>query len=93
VEVQLPTPSYSQEILELAKHGARQRYQQLHAELASLVRMFPDLKDAAQKTAARKMTRSAASSRRRKTTWTTAQRKAVSVRMKKYWAARRKAKQ
>lgn len=38
-----PMAKYSSSILELARRGAEQRYQELQAELASLVRQFPGL--------------------------------------------------
>jgi hypothetical protein len=82
------------ELLELAKRGAALRYQELQAELAALVRMFPNLRG----TTSRQVSppsagpQAANTVRRRKSTWSAAQREAVSVRMKKYWAARRKAK-
>jgi hypothetical protein len=82
------------QLLELAKRGAAQRYQELQDELAALVRMFPSLRG----TTSRQVSPSSAGPqaagmpvRRRKSTWSAAQRQAVSVRMKKYWAARRKA--
>jgi len=38
---------YSSSILALAARGARARYEELHAELESLVRQFPDLRGGA----------------------------------------------
>jgi len=38
---------HSSSILELARRGAQHRYEELQAELASLVRQFPDLKSGA----------------------------------------------
>jgi hypothetical protein len=38
---------YSSSILELAARGARVRYEELQAELASLVRQFPDVRGGA----------------------------------------------
>jgi hypothetical protein len=35
---------HSSSILELARRGAQHRYEELHAELTSLVRQFPDLR-------------------------------------------------
>jgi len=40
---------YSSSILELAARGARARYEELQAELASLVRQFPDVRGGARK--------------------------------------------
>jgi hypothetical protein len=85
---------HSSHILELAKKGAAHRYQELKAELADLEKAFPHLEfgsavsPAAPKAEFERLRRQ----RKRKSMSATA-RKAVSVRMKKYWAARRKAKQ
>jgi hypothetical protein len=68
----------------LARQGAAQRYQELQAELAALKATFPEL---ARGGGARKLVAAAAPRRRR--TMNTAQRKEVSERMTKYWAARR----
>ena len=40
---------HSASILELARRGAQHRYEELQAELASLVRQFPDLRKGARK--------------------------------------------
>ena len=84
---------HSASILELAKKGAIHRYQELKAELAELVKIFPHLRygsavspampDAVEEPKVR---------RRRRSRMSAAQKKAVSARMKKYWAARRKEK-
>src|SRR5258705_12753555 len=39
-----PMAKHSFSILELARRGAQHRYEELQAELASLVRQFPDLR-------------------------------------------------
>jgi hypothetical protein len=67
----------------LARQGAAQRYEELQAELAALKATFPEL--------GRKGGRSAgtAAAPRRRRTMNAAQRKEVSERMSKYWAARR----
>jgi hypothetical protein len=86
---------HSSHILELARHGAQHRYAELKAEIATLTRHFPELARGAVKKG-RKAVRNAVSAveskpkPRRK--MSAAARKAVSQRMKKYWAARRKAK-
>ena len=67
----------------LARQGAAQRYQELQAEMAALVATFPELRRGGRGAAA-----PAAGSRRRRT-MTAAQRKEVSERMSRYWAARR----
>ena len=94
-------PKHSSSILALARRGAEARWNELQAELASLRRAFPDLGGArrvAATTTARGAGRSKTMSvetvadetyRRRKIS--PAARRAVSLRMKKYWAARRKA--
>jgi hypothetical protein len=99
----LPKPPSS--ILDLAKRGAEQRYHELRAELNQLVRLFPDLRSSSRRTGrahrevatiepskARTRSRAAgAAVRRSRAHWSAAARKAVSARMKKYWAGRRKA--
>ncbi len=80
-----------------ARRGAQARLRELADEAKQLLTVFPDLSDSFDedelpmnfilKRGARK-----AGVRRRRRKMTAAQRKAVGVRMKKYWAARRKAK-
>lgn len=90
---------HSSHILEMARKGAEHRYEELKAEIASLVKNFPHLTARANK----RVSRAAAKGRTaieaeakqvRRRTWemSAAARKAVSDRMKKYWAGRRKAK-
>ena len=69
----------------LARQGAVQRYQELQAELAALKATFPELGRAG---ATRKLAKASAGSRRRRS-MNAAQRKEVSERMTRYWAARR----
>ena len=86
-----PMPKHSSHILALAKRGAEHRYRELKAEIGSLLKVFPHLRfgssvspsmpDAAEEPA-----------RRRRKSMSPAARKAVSARMKKYWAAKRKSK-
>jgi hypothetical protein len=74
----------------LARLGAEQRILQLRAEADDIYRQFPDLKSGS---AAANGDANAAPHRRRRTrTMSAAQRKAVSARMKNYWAERRKTK-
>ena len=84
----------------LARRGAEVRIEELNAEVIALLSMFPDLRSgtAGQRrgpkrtaiTQAQTDTGSATPIRRRqRKPMTAAQRKAVGVRMKKYWAARR----
>jgi len=72
------------DLREYARTGAQSRAAELQAELARIYRAFPELKG----------TRGASTGSkrrsRRRSTMSAAQRKAVSVRMKKYWAGRRK---
>ena len=88
----IPMPKHSSSILEFALRGARARYDELQAEMKSLLRQFPDLVDAMERTrraanaAARELT---APPPRKRPKMSAAQKKAVSARMKKYWAARR----
>jgi hypothetical protein len=73
----------SRELLQrLARAGAQARLEELRAEEAAIHRAFPGL-------AAKPR---AATAGRRRSRMSAAARKAVSERMKKYWAERRKAK-
>jgi hypothetical protein len=75
-----------------AKRGAEARVAELQAELAQIYRAFPDMRRRRQ--ASNSDTNSGTErlpSRRRRTGMSAAQKKAVSIRMKKYWAERRKA--
>jgi hypothetical protein len=86
---------HSSHIFELAKKGAEHRYSELKAEMAALVKNFPHLAEQAGTAVGHAVgtvegrVRKAA---RRGRGMSAAARKAVSDRMKKYWAARRKAK-
>ena len=82
------------QILELARKGAEHRYRELKAEIAALRKYFPELT----RTSRVKQTHIDISSepaamidrpRRKRRRMSAAARKAVSDRMKKYWAARR----
>jgi hypothetical protein len=68
-------------IRELARIGAHHRYAQLQSELALITREFPDVTNV--------VNEPKHIVRRRRVRMSKAQRKAVSTRMKKYWAARR----
>jgi len=74
------------DLREYARDGARARAAELQAELAKIYRLFPDLRGTGRGRRAAAPTRPA----RRRKAMTAAQRKAVSLRMKKYWASRRK---
>jgi hypothetical protein len=86
-------PRPSSQILELAKRGAEHRYQELKAEIESLVKLFPHLRSrSGGPLSAPVDTVKRATRRRRRRKMTEAAKKAISERMKKMWAARRKAK-
>jgi hypothetical protein len=76
------------DLREYARDGARVRAEELKAELAKIYRVFPDLRDG---TGGRRKATGPARRARRRKAMTAAERKAVSLRMKKYWASRRKA--
>jgi len=89
---------HSTNILAWARQGAEARWNEVQAEMASLRNAFPDLASvsrSARRTTAKSARRIAAAvePKRKRSKMTAAQRKAVSARMKKYWAARRKAKE
>lgn len=79
------------EMVRLARLGALARLQALDQERAQILASFPDLRKASASGAAAPSAGAAATGRRRRT-MSAANRKAVSQRMKKYWAERRKAK-
>jgi hypothetical protein len=69
----------------LAARGAELAVQELKAEIIAIERAFPELR-------VTQLRRSLRQQVRQTRTMSTAARKAVSVRMKRYWAERRKAK-
>jgi hypothetical protein len=82
-----------QELRRLALFGAQTRLDALRTETQSILAAFPELQG---RTRTRKRAAAAASTapvRRRRRRWkmSAEQKKAVSERMRKYWAARRKA--
>lgn len=82
------------DLKEYARKGAEARIAELQAELAGIFRAFPDLRvgrPGPRASAARTSGAGAAAParRRRRSRMSAAQRKAVSARMKKYWAERR----
>ena len=84
-------PKHSSHILEYAKRGAEHRYQELKAELAALEKVLKHLRfgsaiSPAMPDAVEQPTR------RRRRTMSAAAKNAISARMKKYWAAKRKTK-
>jgi hypothetical protein len=74
------------ELQRLARLGAKSRLEELRAEEAAIRRAFPDLFSGGRGRSA------VVAVARRRRGMSAAARRAVSVRMKKYWADRRKAK-
>lgn len=75
-------------IRELAREGADRLLRQLRAEVIAIERTFPELALSQKRRGVRRAIREARTSTRK---MSAAARKAVSARMKKYWAERRKA--
>jgi hypothetical protein len=83
---------HSSHILDLARKGAQHRLEELQAEIASLKRNFPGLAERAGAAIGTTVGRTEAEVKRTVTRgrrMSAAARKAVSARMKKYWATRR----
>jgi hypothetical protein len=83
------------DLKEYARRGAQARVAELSAELAEIYRAFPDLRGTrATRPAAGDAGTAAPRARktRKRRPMNAAQRKAVSERMRRYWAARKKAK-
>ena len=83
----------------MARKGAEHRYDELKTEIGALVKNFPHLAARTNRQLSQAVSRSRADLeaeapkvRRRVTKMSAEARKAVSQRMKKYWAARRKKK-
>jgi len=85
-----------------ARHGAQARLRELAEEAKQILKVFPDLSASVdedelpvnfilRKGARRKAAATTARRRRRRPPMSAAQKRAVSARMKKYWAERRKA--
>jgi hypothetical protein len=79
----------AERLRELARSGAESVLNQLRAEIIAIERTFPELALAGKR---RAMGKALQKVRKRVRAMTEAERKAVSERMKKYWAERRKAK-
>jgi hypothetical protein len=77
-----------QELRRLAQLGAGARLAELERERAALLRLFPGLRAATRRSSSDGTT----ATRRKRRGMSAAERKAVSIRMKRYWAQRRKAK-
>ena len=85
---------HSSHILELARKGAEHRYQELKAEIAALRKYFPELTRTSRVTQPQiDMSSEPAAMidrpRRKRRRMSATARKAVSKRMKKYWAMKR----
>ncbi len=84
------------EVKRLALIGAQSRLDALNAEIASIVRAFPELSrgraTAATTAVGNDTPRKGRGGRKRNWNMSDAQKRAVSERMKKYWAGRRKEK-
>jgi hypothetical protein len=78
----------TERLREWARAGAEATLKQLRAEIIAIERTFPELALPKRRRAIR---RSLKTARRRTRQMTVAARKAVSIRMKRYWAERRKA--
>jgi hypothetical protein len=78
----------AQQVTELARAGAEQVLKQLRAEIIAIERTFPELELPRRRRALRQSVNAATRRTRR---MSAAARKAVSERMKRYWAERRKA--
>jgi hypothetical protein len=85
----MPNRLTPERLRELARSGAEAALKQLRAEIVAIERTFPELALPKRRKAIQKSFRGAT---RRARTMSAAARKAVSERMKKYWAERRKAK-
>ena len=85
---QRPTKLSPARLRDLARAGAEQAVKQLRAEIIAIERTFPELKLPQARKALR---RSVGEATRRTRRMSAAARKAVSTRMKRYWAERRKA--
>ena len=84
-------PKHSSHILELAKRGAEHRYQELKAELKALEKLLSRLHYGSAVSPAMPGAAGESTIRRRRRKLSAAARKAISERMKKSWAKRRKA--
>ena len=97
----MPRHGTDAHVFELAKRGAEVRFRELVQEAKSLIGLFPHLRDSFDRDElplsfiirrdAGPVTRARAGQRPRQRKLSTAARKAISDRMRKYWAARRKA--
>jgi hypothetical protein len=97
----MPRRRHDAHLFELAKRGAEVQFRELVQEAKNLIGLFPHLRDSfdpdelplsfIMARGAGRVTRARAAERPRRR-MSAAARKAVSERMRRYWAARRKAK-
>ena len=87
----MPKRKESAHVFELAKRGAEARWQDIVHEAQMLIELFPHLRDSVDKDELPIpfIIRRGAKKAARKG-WTPEQRKAAALRMKKYWAKKRK---
>ncbi len=85
----MPSQLSPERLRDLARAGAEAALKELRAEIIAIERTFPELALQKRRKALRKSLTKATTRAR---TMSAATRKAVSDRMKKYWAERRKAK-
>ena len=83
----MPTSLSQSQLKDLARHGAVARIQELETEIATIRAAFPGLDGA--RPGRRSGRPAAAPAPHKRRPMSAAARKAVSLRMKKYWAARR----
>ena len=79
----------AERLKELARTGAERALKELRVEIIAIERTFPELRLSRRR---RVVQRSLKQATQRTRTWSAAARTAVSQRMKRYWAERRKAK-
>jgi hypothetical protein len=85
----MPNDLNAQKLREYARAGAEAALKELRAEIIAIERTFPELALTKQRRALRRSVKKAT---KRTAAWSASARKAVSERMKRYWAERRKAK-
>ena len=82
-------PKHSSHILELARKGAEHRYEELKAEIATLVKSFPDLSSRRKRTRIDMSSEPAStidSPRRKRRRMSAAARRKISLAQKRRWA-------
>jgi hypothetical protein len=79
-----------QELRQLAKTGAQVRIKELDSQRMALLREFPELNSSSRSATVTRATAGRPRRTRRTRRFTAAQRRAISQRMKRFWAERRK---